>query len=305
VLVPARLTAAAGRKFEFGARTTIAAHALIPTSPAAFRAILEYGTWHHRLRTARHAALHEAISIATCGLFRQPTCDHLQNRLQANLRSSAACRPQGTSSLIDREQHAKPFTTPPHPGRRARSFASSSTIRSEPKALRKKLERLAPHVRNRLVGRGFIRSREQTFAPALARDRRRVPGRHARTSRWTRRFSGPYGRTKPASRAPTNKAPRLVAFVRRHVLEDRWPAWSAVCVSNPAELRALHFRARVRDLSSGLAVQGGIVSAAIKVVRTHPRLREHQLLANVRRCPGGFGIWAYVIARTESPIVPI
>jgi 8-amino-7-oxononanoate synthase len=46
------------------------------------------------------------------------------------------------------------------------------------------------------------------------------------------------------------------------------------------------------------------VSAAIKVVRAHPELRD-QLWANVRRLRQGLGELGYVIGDIESPIVPI
>jgi 8-amino-7-oxononanoate synthase len=78
-----------------------------------------------------------------------------------------------------------------------------------------------------------------------------------------------------------------------------------VCVSNHPELRALHFLARAYVFTaSGSPSNVASVSAAVKVVRTHPELRD-QLWANVRRLRQGLGELGYVIGDTESPIVPI
>jgi 7-keto-8-aminopelargonate synthetase-like enzyme len=78
-----------------------------------------------------------------------------------------------------------------------------------------------------------------------------------------------------------------------------------VCVSNHPELRALHFLARAYVFTaSGSPSNIASVSAAIKVVRTHPELRE-RLWANVRRLRQGLRELGYVIGETESPIVPI
>ena len=78
-----------------------------------------------------------------------------------------------------------------------------------------------------------------------------------------------------------------------------------VCVSNHPELRALHFLARAYVFTaSGSPSNIASVSAAIKVVRAHPELRD-QLWANVRRLRQGLRELGYVIGETESPIVPI
>ena len=78
-----------------------------------------------------------------------------------------------------------------------------------------------------------------------------------------------------------------------------------VCVSNHAELRALHFLARAYVFTaSGSPSNIASVSAAMKVVRAHPELRD-QLWANVRRLRQGLRELGYVIGETESPIVPI
>ena len=78
-----------------------------------------------------------------------------------------------------------------------------------------------------------------------------------------------------------------------------------VCVSNHPELRALHFLARAYVFTaSGSPSNIASVSAAVKVVRAHPELRD-QLWANVRRLRQGLRELGYVIGETESPIVPI
>ncbi len=76
-------------------------------------------------------------------------------------------------------------------------------------------------------------------------------------------------------------------------------------MSNHPELRALHFLARAYVFTaSGSPSNVASVSAAVKVVRAHPELRD-QLWANVRRLRQGLRELGYVIGETESPIVPI
>src|SRR6185295_11679885 len=78
-----------------------------------------------------------------------------------------------------------------------------------------------------------------------------------------------------------------------------------VCVSDHAELCALHFLARAYVFTaSGSPSNIAGVSAAVDVIRRHPELRD-QLWANVRRFRQGLRELGYVIGETESPIVPI
>jgi 8-amino-7-oxononanoate synthase len=78
-----------------------------------------------------------------------------------------------------------------------------------------------------------------------------------------------------------------------------------VCVSNHPELRALHFLARAYVFTaSGSPSNVAGVSAAVRIVRAHPELRD-QLWANVRRLRQGLRELGYAIGETESPIVPI
>src|SRR5207245_9272572 len=78
-----------------------------------------------------------------------------------------------------------------------------------------------------------------------------------------------------------------------------------VCVSNQAGLRALHFLARAYVFTaSGSPSNIASVSAAMKVIREHPELRD-QLWSNVRGFREGLRERGYVIGDTESPIVTI
>jgi 8-amino-7-oxononanoate synthase len=78
-----------------------------------------------------------------------------------------------------------------------------------------------------------------------------------------------------------------------------------VCVSNHAELRALHFLARAYVFTaSGSPSNIASVAAAVGVIRRHPELRD-QLWTNVRRFRQGLRELGYVIGDAESPIVPI
>ena len=70
-----------------------------------------------------------------------------------------------------------------------------------------------------------------------------------------------------------------------------------VCVSNHRELRALHFLARAYVFTaSGSPSNVASVSAAVKVVRAHPELRD-QLWANVAGCGRACASWATRSAR--------
>src|SRR5207253_8264770 len=78
-----------------------------------------------------------------------------------------------------------------------------------------------------------------------------------------------------------------------------------VCVSDHAELRALHFLSRAYVFTaSGSPSNIASVSAALRVVRAHPELRD-RLWTNIRRLRGGLQDRGHVIGATESPIVPI
>jgi 8-amino-7-oxononanoate synthase len=78
-----------------------------------------------------------------------------------------------------------------------------------------------------------------------------------------------------------------------------------VCVSDHAELRALHFLARAYVFTaSGSPSNVASVRAAVRVVRELPELRD-RLWANVRRFRDGLRERGYRIGPTESPIVPI
>ena len=139
---------------------------------------------------------------------------------------------------------------------------------------------------------------------AAARDRRRLP-RARRLHAWS---------TKRIRSAPTD-ATGLGCAEDQGVLDEvdfvvgtfskSLAGIGGVCVSNHPELRALHFLARAYVFTaSGSPANIASVSAAVKVVRAHPELRD-QLWANVRRLRQGLRELGYVIGDTESPIVPI
>ena len=78
-----------------------------------------------------------------------------------------------------------------------------------------------------------------------------------------------------------------------------------VCVSDHPELRALHFLARAYVFTaSGSPSNIASVSAAVRVVRKHPELRD-RLWANVHALRTGLQEIGLVIGDSASPIVPI
>jgi 8-amino-7-oxononanoate synthase len=78
-----------------------------------------------------------------------------------------------------------------------------------------------------------------------------------------------------------------------------------VCVSDHAELRALHFLARAYVFTaSGSPANVASVAAAVRVIRRCPELRE-RLWTNIRALRRGLRAIGYTIGESESPIVPI
>ena len=76
-------------------------------------------------------------------------------------------------------------------------------------------------------------------------------------------------------------------------------------VSDHPELRACHFLARAYIFTaSGSPSNIASVSAALRVIRTHPELRD-RLWANVRLLRQGLTEIGLAIGDSESPIVPI
>ena len=78
-----------------------------------------------------------------------------------------------------------------------------------------------------------------------------------------------------------------------------------VCVSDHPELRACHFLARAYVFTaSGSPSNIASVAAALRVIRTHPELRD-RLWTNVRLLRQGLTEIGLAIGESESPIVPI
>ena len=219
--------------------------------------------------------------------------------IRPTCRSSAACAAPDDVILIDRDSHASIYDA-------TRQTASQvdrlpSQLAGEPAQ-----EARAPAGRSaQPAGRRRRAVFDSRRRRAAARDRRRLPrarrvsarrrsalARHVRTDR---------SRLRRRRRASSTEVDFIVGTFSKSLA-----GIGGVCVSDHAELRALHFLARAYVFTaSGSPANVASVRAAIAVIRAHPELRD-RLWANIRRLRAGLaGAWATRSATTESPIVPI
>src|SRR5207244_2473420 len=193
---------------------------------AARRAVVEYGTGTTGSRTANGTmAIHEELERQFADWFGKRHAIIFSTGYQANLSLIGGLCGQGDVILIDSDSHASIYDATRQTASQVIGFRHNS-----PESLRKKLERLAGHDRNRLV-----------------------------------------------------------------VVEGLYSIHGDV-----APLRDIVDVCRASGSPSNIAS----VSAALRVLRRHPELRD-QLWANIRRLRTGLQDLGYAIGDTESPIVPI
>src|SRR5262249_20511076 len=265
---------------------------------AARRAVVEYGTGTTGSRTANGTlALHEDLEREFCDWFGKPYAIIFSTGYQANLSLIGGLCGAGDVILIDSDSHASIYDATRQTAAQVIGFRHNS-----PESLRKKLERLKGPGGNRLVVVEGLYSVRGDVAPL--RDIVDVCRAHGAYVLVDEAHSlGTYG--------PTGLGCAEDQGVLDHVdfivgtFSKSLAGIGGVCVSNHAELRALHFLARAYVFTaSGSPANIASVSAAVKVVRAHPELRE-QLWSNVHRLRQGLRELGYVIGETESPIVPI
>ena len=265
---------------------------------AARRAVLDYGTGTTGSRTANGTlAMHEALEHEFAEWFGKRHAIIFSTGYQANLSLIGGLCGAGDVILIDSDSHASIYDATRQTAAQVIGFRHNSA-----ESLRKKLERLPAAGRNVLVVVEGLYSIRGDVAPLRAIvDVCRAHGAYILVDE--AHSLGTYGRTGLGC-AEDQGVLDEVDFVVG-TFSKSLAGVGGVCVSNHPELKALHFLARAYVFTaSGSPSNVASVSAAIKVVRAHPELRD-QLWANVRRLRQGLRELGYVIGETESPIVPI
>jgi 8-amino-7-oxononanoate synthase len=266
---------------------------------AARQAVVEYGTGTTGSRTANGTlALHESLEAELADWFGKRHAIIFSTGYQANLSIVGGLCGPGDVILIDSDSHASIYDATRQTAAQVIGFRHNS-----PESLRKKLERLPGRGgRNTLVVVEGLYSIRGDVAPL--REISDVCRKHGAYLLVDEAHSlGTYG--------PTGLGCAEDQGVLEHVdfvvgtFSKSLAGIGGVCVSDHPELRALHFLARAYVFTaSGSPSNIAGVSAAVKVVRRSPELRE-QLWTNVRRLRQGLRELGYIIGETESPIVPI
>jgi 8-amino-7-oxononanoate synthase len=265
---------------------------------ATRRAVVEYGTGTTGSRTANGTlALHESLEQQFCDWSGKRYALIFSTGYQANLSLIGGLCGAGDVILIDRDSHASIYDATRQTAAQVIGFRHNS-----PDSLRKKLERLPPGERNRLVVVEGLYSIRGDVAPL--REIVAVCRAHGAYLLVDEAHSlgtyGPTGLGCAEDQGVLDEVDFIVGTFSKSLA-----GIGGVCVSNHAELRVLHFLARAYVFTaSGSPSNIASVSAAVAVVRAHPELRQ-QLWANVHRLRQGLRELGYAIGETESPIVPI
>jgi 8-amino-7-oxononanoate synthase len=265
---------------------------------AARRTIGEYGSGTTGSRTANGTlSLHEDLERDFAEWFGKRHAIIFSTGYQANLSLiGALCGPDDVI-LIDSDSHASIYDATRQTASQVVAFRHNA-----PESLRRKLERLPGHRRNRLVVVEGLYSIRGDVAPL--RDIVDVCHTYGAYVLVDEAHSlGTYGATGLGC-AEAQGVLAQVDFVVG-TFSKSLAGIGGVCVSDHPELRSLHFLARAYVFTaSGSASNIAGVRAAVRIVRQHPELRA-QLWDNIRRLRRGLQDIGYVIGDTESPIVPI
>jgi 8-amino-7-oxononanoate synthase len=265
---------------------------------AARQAVVEYGTGTTGSRTANGTlAIHEQLERELADWFGKRHAIIFSTGYQANLSLVGGLCGPGDVILVDRDSHASIYDATRQTAAQVIGFRHNS-----PESLRKKLERLTGTGRNKLVVVEGLYSIRGDVAPL--RDIADVCRTHGAYLLVDEAHSlgtyGPNGLGCAEDQGVLDQVDFVVGTFSKSLA-----GIGGVCVSDHPELRALHFLARAYVFTaSGSPANIAGVSAAIKVVRAQPELRN-QLWANVYRLRQGLRELGYVIGETESPIVPI
>jgi 8-amino-7-oxononanoate synthase len=265
---------------------------------AAGQALTEYGTGTTGSRTANGTlSLHEDLERDFADWFGKRHAIVFTTGYQANLSLVGALGGPDDVILIDSDSHASIYDATRQTASRVIAFRHNS-----PESLRRRLERLPVGGRNRLVVVEGLYSIRGDVAPlADIVDVCRDNGAYLLVDE--AHSLGTYGPTGLGCAEAQGVLDRVDFVVG--TFSKSLAGIGGVCVSDHAELRALHFLARAYVFTaSGSASNIAGVRAAVRVVRQHPELRD-RLWSNIRRLRHGLQELGYVIGETESPIVPI
>jgi 8-amino-7-oxononanoate synthase len=267
---------------------------------AGRRALLEYGAGTTGSRTANGTlAQHEELERQFAEWFGKRHAIIFSTGYQANLSLiGGLCGPDDVI-LIDSDSHASIYDATRQTASKVIGFRHNS-----PESLNRKLERLGGDKkgRNHLVVVEGLYSIRGDVAPL--REIVDVCRTHQAYILVDEAHSlGTYGETGLGC-AEAQGVLGEVDFVVG-TFSKSLAGIGGVCVSNHPELRALHFLARAYVFTaSGSPSNIASVSAAVRVVRDHPELRD-RLWANVHLLRKGLQEIGYVIGDSASPIVPI
>jgi len=298
VVGPCEVVIAGRRTLMFGSNNYLGLTLHPDVVDAARRAVADYGTGTTGSRTANGTfAIHEELEREFADWFGKKHALVFSTGYQANLSLIGGLCGAGDVILIDADSHASIYDATRQTAAQIVGFRHNS-----PESLRRKLERLAPAQRNRLVVVEGLYSIRGDVAPLREIvDVCRAHGAYLLVDEaHSLGTFGPRGLGCAEEQGVLGDVDFLVGTFSKSLA-----GIGGVCVSDHPELRALHFTARAYVFTaSGSPSNISGVRAALRVVRQHPELRD-RLWANVRRLRQGLREIGYRIGDHESPIVPI
>jgi len=265
---------------------------------AARQAVVEYGAGTTGSRSANGTlGIHAELERDFADWFGKRHAIVFSTGYQANLSIIGALCGTDDVILIDGDSHASIYDATRQTSSQVIGFRHNS-----PESLQKKLERLPAGARNRLVVVEGLYSVRGDVAPL-----REIVS--------VCRAHGAYLLVDEAHSLGTYGERGLGCCEAQGVLDQvdfivgtfskSLAGIGGVCVSDHPELRACHFLARAYVFTaSGSPSNIASVAAALRVIRTHPELRD-RLWANVRLLRNGLKEIGLTIGESESPIVPI
>ena len=265
---------------------------------AAGRAAADYGSGTTGSRTANGTlGIHEELERQFADWFGKRQAIIFSTGYQANLSLIGGLCGPGDVILIDSDSHASIYDATRQTASQVIAFRHNS-----PDSLRRKLERLGPSDRNRLVVVEGLYSIRGDVAPL--RDVVAVSKAHGAYLLVDEAHSlgtyGPSGLGCAEDQGVLDQVDFVVGTFSKSLA-----GIGGVCVSDHRELRALHFLARAYVFTaSGSPSNIASVGAAVRVIRRQPEMRE-RLWANIRQLREGLKAIGYAIGESESPIVPI
>jgi len=265
---------------------------------AARRAVVEYGTGTTGSRTANGTlAIHEELERQFADWFGKRHAIIFSTGYQANLSLIGGLCGAGDVILIDSDSHASIYDATRQTAAQVIGFRHNSA-----ESLRKKLERLPAHGRNRLVVVEGLYSIRGDVAPL--RDIVDVCRAHGAYLLVDEAHSlGTYGRT--ASAAPRIKASSIRSTSSSAPFRSHWPASAAsACRIMPSCGRCIFWRGRT---SLPRRARRRTSRASAPPSRCFARTRSCAISCGPTSIAFRQGLreLGYVIGETESPIVPI